>query len=65
MSPHEEVIAATRQRFPMMLDTEIPYWSEIERMAVRRAPIPAYAPRSPAALVYSNLWSEIAARMRK
>ena len=63
-SLHEEVIAATRQRFPMMLATEVPYWSEIERMAVRRAPIHAYAPRSPAALVYSGLWSEIAARLQ-
>jgi chromosome partitioning protein len=62
-SLHEEIIAATRQQFPLMLATEVPYWSEIERMAVRRAPIPAYAPRSPAALVYSSLWSEIAARL--
>jgi cellulose biosynthesis protein BcsQ len=64
-SLHEEVIAATRQRFPMMLATEVPYWSEIERMAVRRAPIPAYAPRSPAAVVYSRLWNEIAVRLRE
>ena len=63
-SLHEEIIAATHQRFPTILATEVPYWSEIERMAVRRAPIPAYAPRSPAALVYSNLWSEIVARMQ-
>jgi chromosome partitioning protein len=64
-SLHEEIIAATRQRFPMILATEVPYWSEIERMTVRRAPIPAYAPRSPAALVYSSLWSEIAARLHE
>jgi len=63
-SQHEEIIAATRQRLPMMLATEVPYWSEIERMAVRRVPIPAYAPRNPAALVHSSLWSEIAARLR-
>jgi hypothetical protein len=49
----------------MMLTTEVPYWSEIERMAVRRAPIPAYAPRSPAGLVYSSLGSEIAARLHE
>jgi chromosome partitioning protein len=64
-SLHEEIIAATRQKFPMMLATEVPYWSEIERMAVRRAPIPAYAPRSPAALVYSDLWREIAGRLHE
>ena len=64
-SLHEEIIAATRQRFPTILATEVPYWSEIERMAVRRAPIPAYAPRSPAALVYSSLWNEILARLQE
>ena len=64
-SLHEEIIAATHQRFPTILATEVPYWSEIERMAVRRAPIPAYAPRSHAALVYSSLWSEIVARLQE
>jgi cellulose biosynthesis protein BcsQ len=64
-SLHEEIIATTRQHFPMILATEVPYLSEIERMTVRRAPIPAYAPRSPAALVYSSLWSEIAAQLRE
>ena len=62
-SLHEEIIATTRERFPAMLPTEVPYWSEIERMAVRRAPLPAYAPRSAAALVYQSLWTDIAARL--
>jgi len=56
---HEEIIADTRARFPAMLATEVPYWSDIERMSVRRAPIPAYAPRSAAAIVYRRLWNEI------
>ena len=46
-----------------MLATEVPYWSEIERMSLRRAPIPAFAPSSPAAQIYSALWAEVAARM--
>jgi len=62
-SLHEEVIADTRARFPGILATEVPYWSEIERMAVRRAPLPAYAPRNPAALVYQSLWGDISARL--
>jgi len=62
-SLHEETIASTRARFPDILLTEVPYWSEIERMTVRRAPLPAFAPRSPAAQVYANLWAEIAARL--
>ena len=45
-SLHVDVITATRARFPFTLGTELPYRSEIERMSVRRAPLPAYAPRS-------------------
>jgi chromosome partitioning protein len=62
-SLHHEVIASTREQFPTMLTTEVPYWSEIERMSLRRAPIPAFAPSGPAAQIYSTLWAEVAARM--
>ena len=62
-SLHNEVIASTREHFPQLLATEVPYWSEIERMSLRRAPLPAYAPRSAAAQIYSALWREIEARM--
>ena len=58
-SLHREVIAAARAKFPAMLATEVPYWSEIERMSVRRAPLPASAPHSAAARIYEGLWSEI------
>ena len=60
---HRELIASAREQFPMLLATEIPYWSQIERMSVVRAPLPASAPRSPAALVYAALWDEIGARL--
>ena len=62
-SLHHEVMANTRQQFPAMLATEVPYWSEIERMSQRRAPVPAYAPNSPAAQIYTALWAEITARI--
>ena len=61
-SLHLDVIASTREQFPGVLATEVPYWSEIERMSLRRAPLPAYAPRSPAGQVCSALWAEITAR---
>lgn len=60
---HAEVIATTRREFPEILATEIPYWSEIERMSERRAPLCAYAPHSPAGLIYASLWQEIRTRM--
>jgi chromosome partitioning protein len=58
-SLHHEIIANTREQFSAMLATEVPYSSEIERMTLRRAPIPAFAPRSAAAQVYSALWAEL------
>ena len=60
-SLHLEVIAQARARFPQILATEVPYWSEIERMSVRRAPLPASSPRGAAALIYSRLWAEVRA----
>ena len=62
-SLHVDVIGSTRARFPFTLATELPYWSEIERMSVRRAPLPAYAPRGEASLLYETLLGEIAARL--
>ena len=62
-SLHVETIASARSVFASMLRTEIPYSSEIERMSVRREPVPAYAPRSMAGQIYASLWSEIAAQM--
>jgi len=54
---HREVIASTREHFPELLATEVPYSSEIERMSLRRAPLPAYSHRSVAAQIYSALWA--------
>jgi chromosome partitioning protein len=62
---HHEVIASTRMQFPGMLKTEVPYWSEIERMTLRRAPLPAYAPRSDGANVYTALWSEVEIKLKQ
>jgi chromosome partitioning protein len=61
---HGELIAAARAQFPTILATEVPYWSQIERMSVVRAPLPAYAPRSPAARVFAALWTEITERLK-
>lgn len=60
-SLHHEVIASAREQFPGLLLTEVPYSSEIERMSLRRAPLPAFSPRSPVGLLYDSLWREVAA----
>lgn len=59
---HGELIASARAQFPEILATEVPDWSEIERMTVRREPLPASAPKSEAAALYVQLWREIRAR---
>jgi cellulose biosynthesis protein BcsQ len=63
-SLHGQTIAAARTQFPPLLDTAVPYWSEIERMSVRRAPLPASSPSSPGALIYARLWAEISGEER-
>jgi cellulose biosynthesis protein BcsQ len=62
-SLHAELVAEARGRFPMMLETEIPYWSEIERMTLRRAPLPSFAPASAASQRFEALWREVAQRL--
>jgi cellulose biosynthesis protein BcsQ len=60
---HKQTIAELRARFPGILATEVPYGSEFERMAARRAPIESYAPASAAAETYRSLWREIDERL--
>jgi chromosome partitioning protein len=62
-SLHHEVIATTRAEFPALLATEVPYSSEIERMTQRRAPLPAFSPRSAVGQIYAALWTEVEARL--
>jgi chromosome partitioning protein len=62
-SLHHEVIASAREQFPELLATEVPYSSDIERMSLRRAPLPAYSPGSAVGQIYSALWSEVKKRM--
>jgi cellulose biosynthesis protein BcsQ len=60
---HRETVQSLRERFPLILDTEVPYGSDFERLALRRAPVESYAPASGAATVYRELWSEIDRRL--
>lgn len=62
-SLHRDSLGQIRERFPMMLDTEIPYSSVIEQASVRRAPLPAYARLNPATQIYQALWREVESRL--
>lgn len=60
---HRELAAAAADEFPGMLQTTIPYTSQIERMGIQRAPVEVFAPRSLAARSYRDLWAEAAVCM--
>lgn len=56
---HREVIDAIPRDRTRVAHTVIPALSIIEQMAERRAPVPAFAPTSKAALCYEQLWAEV------
>ena len=55
---HRQLVDA-RHDDGRFLFTAIPYASDVERMAERRAPLAEFAPRSAAAAAYAALWGEI------
>jgi chromosome partitioning protein len=63
-SLHRDLIGSTRAEFSDLLATEVPYWSEIERVSARRAPMAVIAPHGAAAELYARLWAEIGARLQ-
>lgn len=64
-SLHYEVVTTMRTRFPQMLPMGIPYASEIERVARRRAPLNTWAPNSDWARLYTVLWAEVQRRVAR
>lgn len=60
---HRDQLEQLTATWPTFLSTTIPAATAVERMGIERAPVAAFAPRSPAALAYRNLWAEIAGRL--
>ena len=56
---HKEILAALPAERDQVSTVAIPSASAVEQMAVRRAPLMVFAPRSPAALAFQQLWDEI------
>jgi chromosome partitioning protein len=55
---HREIIARLSSERGDVAAAAIPALSLVEQMAVRRQPLPAFAPRSVAAQRYEQLWAE-------
>lgn len=60
---HQEVIEAAGDPRCTVLQTTIPYASEVERMGLERRPVTDYAPRSAAGRAYRALWEEVQSRV--
>jgi cellulose biosynthesis protein BcsQ len=56
---HREIIEKLTAERADVAVAAVPALSLIEQMAVRRAPLPAYAPRSQASRCYERLWQEL------
>ncbi|MCJ7661534.1 MAG: hypothetical protein MUO67_20480, partial [Anaerolineales bacterium] len=55
---HREMGMAIFTQFDNILQNPIPYDPHVEQMGIYREPVPAFAPRSPAAKAYQALWVE-------
>lgn len=62
---HRRTCQWTQEQRLGFLATEIPYSSVVEQMGVRRAPVGAFAPSSPAARAYEALAAEFTERVRE
>lgn len=56
---HRQIMTTLHEQFGGIMQSAIPYLSQIERMGLYREPVPSFAPRSKAARAYQALWSEI------
>lgn len=56
---HKSILASRADGRKGLLETDIPYASQVERMGLERAPVNAYAPDSAAGLAYRALWQEV------
>ena len=59
---HREVTAELRARRKDVATTAIPALAVVEQMAVHRAPLPVFAPRSRVTRSYEALWGEVRGR---
>jgi chromosome partitioning protein len=56
---HNELTGLVTQEFKRVLQSPIPYLSQIEKMGLHREPVPAFSPNSVASKSYQALWAEI------
>lgn len=60
---HRQLVEQLPREHPGIRAIAVPALSVVERMAEERAPVVAYAPRSPASAAYRTLWAETVATL--
>ena len=56
---HQETISRMRKKIDHFLHAQIPYRSDVEKMGIRRQPVPEFEPYSLATQAYKSLWGEV------
>ncbi len=56
---HRELMATVSRKFNGVLQSPIPFLSQIEKMGIYREPVTAFSPGSTASQSYQNLWQNI------
>jgi cellulose biosynthesis protein BcsQ len=59
---HREIIENLVKSHPEILNTAIPYASDIERMGLERMPLGGFVHKSPSTKAYNELWQEMMRR---
>jgi cellulose biosynthesis protein BcsQ len=60
---HQDIIASPGDPRCTVLETIIPYATEVERMGLERRAVTDFAPRSPAGRAYQALWEEVRSKV--
>ena len=61
---HREVMQQLSEQRKGVLQSFVPYASDIEQMGVQRAPVECFARRGAGARAYRQLWAEVATRLQ-
>jgi cellulose biosynthesis protein BcsQ len=62
-SLHKDMMRQLSATVPKLLQTVIPYASDIERMGLERRPLGAFCKSGPSVRAYNELWQELLARI--
>ena len=62
---HRSIVDTPPDFMAGLLETHIPYSSEVERMGIHRAPLGDFAPGSRPELCYQSLWENVKARLQR